>query len=166
MPGLRPNTGAAYKRGQSTQEYVTPDDFMAAVIKRFGQPDFDLAATAANSKAGAKYFGIEHDALDQSWVGVGQLLWLNPPFNLIAPWAEKCASESRAGAGKILFLTPASVGSNWYRDYVHQRAHVIFLNGRITFDPNHPDWGYPKDTMLACYGFKPGFEVWTWGQTA
>jgi hypothetical protein len=38
---------------------------------------------------------------------------------------------------------------------------VLALNGRITFvgqkDP------YPKDTILACFGFGvSGFDIWTW----
>ncbi len=59
---------------------------------------------------------------------------------------------------------PASVGSNWYRYYVHNEAFTLFLNGRIPFMPDKPNWLYPKDCMLALYGtgVSSGNDVWTW----
>jgi phage N-6-adenine-methyltransferase len=154
-------------RGGSRQDYETPADFMAALVARFGQPDFDLAASHLNAKA-SHWYDSDTDSLAQSWENKG-LCWLNPPFSNIGRWAEKCAHESHefcrdgrlhAGA-KILFLVPASVGSNWFAEHVAGKALVLFLQGRLTFvgakDP------YPKDCILACYGFgKPGYEVWKW----
>jgi phage N-6-adenine-methyltransferase len=157
-------TGAAFRRGQSKQDYATPPDFIQAVVRRFGPLALDLAATASNAKA-PLFFDIAQDALAQSWhrhAHEGQM-WLNPPFDSIGPWAKKCAEESKLGAA-ILFLVPASVGSNWFGDFVFQKAHVLFLQGRLHFDPANPAWGYPKDCMLAVYdAAKPcGFEVWRW----
>jgi hypothetical protein len=88
--------------------------------------------------------------------------FLNPPFFDIAPWAEKCATSP----SPVLFLVPASVGSNWFRDFVHNAAsQVLFLNGRLYFDPAHPTWGYPKDCMLCVYdnsGRETEYEPWDW----
>jgi hypothetical protein len=56
----------------------------------------------------------------------------------------------------------AGVGSNWWRDHVHDKARVLLLNGRITFvGETH---GYPKDCCLLLYGpsVEPGYEVWSW----
>lgn len=158
-------TGPSVKRGQSRQDYATPKDFMDAVTRRFGPIGFDLAAGEENKKAD-RFYSIEDDSLSKPWneIRCDGWLWLNPPFDNIAPWAKKCA-ESMSGYGcNILFLTPASVGSNWFRDYVHGKAMVYALNGRIHFDPNNPTWGYPKDCMLCCYAMIPirGFEVWKW----
>jgi hypothetical protein len=65
---------------------------------------------------------------------------------------------------KIALLVPASVGSNWYRDFIHERhgVKVLFLNGRICFDGKN---GYPKDCMLVLFGTGQPFavDVWTWG---
>lgn len=135
---------------------------MAAVVARFGRPHFDLAAQYDNAKA-SDWYDPENDSLKQAWHQLpylpSGLLWLNPPFSNIAPWAAKCAEESAKGA-RILFLVPASVGSNWYAQHVHGKALVLFLNGRLKFvgakDP------YPKDCLLAVYGEQPGFEVWKW----
>lgn len=159
-------TGAAFARGASKQDYSTPVDFIAAVEKRFGKIDFDLAANAGNAKA-ARYFSETDDALAQDWDALARSfyacttdhlhLFLNPPFGNIAPWARKCA-ESR-NARPLSFLIPAAVGSNWYREFVHERAKVYILNGRLSFDGKSP---YPKDCLLARYGEPPGYYCWTW----
>ncbi len=135
---------------------------MAAVTKRFGPISFDLAAHAGNAKH-ANYYTEQDDSFTKSWHLISGLLWLNPPFDDIAPWAKKCASECKLGA-RILFLTPASVGSNWFRDHVHLHADVLALNGRICFDPVNPTWGYPKDCILSHYSYRDhlGFDVWNW----
>ncbi len=163
-------TGPTIARGKSKQDYPTPWDFIHACEKKFnGSIAFDLAASDVNAKA-PSYYTEADNALNQNWHRLPldwwhQRLWLNPPFDNIAPWAKKCAEEGAKGA-RILFLTPASVGSNRFRDYVHGVARVYALNGRIQFvgaeDP------YPKDCILSVFGpklsvFKPGFEVWTWG---
>lgn len=152
-------TGPTVKRGQSKQDYETPEDFMDAVIHRFGSISFDLAASVDNTKA-YHYFTEEQDSLKQSWHELGGLLWLNCPFNNITPWARKCAEEAARGA-KILFLTPASVGANWFADYVHRKALVLALNPRLCFDGKNP---YPKDCVLSVYNLEHGFDVWRWKQ--
>lgn len=158
--------GAGFNRGQSKQNYATPPDFIAAVTKRFGPLNFDLAAEESNRKH-ENFFSIRDNSLVQEWHKIPGNLWLNPPFDNIGPWAQKCASEAVLGA-TILFLVPASVGSNWFRDFVYERCAVLFLNGRIHFDPANPTWGYPKDCLLGCYSpkFRPrsghAFDIWTW----
>lgn len=152
-------TGASLNRGGSRQDYATPHDFVAAVEKRFGIINCDLAASKENTK-GQIWLDEKINSLAQEWHKIKGNLWLNPPFDNIKPWAEKCALEATVGA-KILFLTPASVGSNWFSNFVHRKALVLALNGRITFvgqkDP------YPKDCILSCYNFgEIGFDTWNW----
>lgn len=158
-------TGASFARGQSKQDYATPKEFIAAVENKFGKLVFDLAATKDNSVCGLNYFGADStfgiDSFEQDWTKLKGLLWLNPPFDNIAPWAEKCRETYLAGkySRTILLLTPASIGSNWFKDCVWQRARVFALNGRLCFDGKAP---YPKDCMLSVFGLPPGFEVWKW----
>lgn len=152
-------TGATLNRGSSRQDYETPPDFITAVQSRFGIINVDLAATKENTK-GQIWIDEEQDSLTVNWSRLRGNLWLNPPFNNIAPWAKKCSEESKKGC-RIFFLTPASVGSNWFAQHVFGQAHVLFLNGRITFvgaeDP------YPKDCILSCFGVtSPGFDIWRW----
>lgn len=149
-------TGASFSRGQSRQDYETPKAFISAVETRFGPLIVDLAASKINAKA-PRCFTKDDNSLAQCWAEWRGNLWLNPPFDDIAPWAEKCARESIHN--RILFLVPASVGSNWFKSHVFNKANVIFLNGRLSFDGIAP---FPKDCMLCEFGHAPGFEVWDW----
>lgn len=155
-------TGAGFNRKESKQDYATPPDFMAAFVRRFGPVAFDLAASKENAKH-ERYFSVADNSLVQSWRAIDGNLWLNPPFDAITPWAKKCYEEGGLGGARVFLLVPASVGSNWFRDYVFNKAAVLFLNGRLHFDPAHPKWGYPKDCLLAGFGpFRSGCDVWTW----
>ncbi len=111
----RIGTEPIQKPGKSKQDYGTPWEFIRACVARFGEINVDLAASAHNAKA-AIYFDEARDSLSVDWAAEphccgGALLWLNPPFADIEPWAEKCAIESTRRRGLILFLTPASIGS-------------------------------------------------------
>lgn len=150
-------TGASMARGKSKQDYATPAIFIDAVVRRFGPLAWDLAAHAGNTKH-ENFFSIEQDSFKQAWHKSPGNQWLNPEFDHITPWARKCAEECALGA-RILMLTPASVGSNWFAQFVHRKAFVIALNGRLSFDGIAP---YPKDCMLSCYNFGVGFDVWNW----
>jgi phage N-6-adenine-methyltransferase len=160
---LSPKCGAGLNRHRSKQDYATPPDFMAEIHKRFGHPTVDLAASAVNTKAHV-YITEEQNSLTVGWseTYLNCLAWLNPPFNDIEPWAMKCAVETAKPHSRlrILLLTPASIGSAWFSDWVHKRAIVIALSPRLSFDGVSP---YPKDCMLSCFGFGvSGFEVWRW----
>jgi DNA (cytosine-5)-methyltransferase 1 len=150
--------GPTIKRGVSKQDYATPADFIAAVTKRFGAMEWDLAATKENTKA-PRFITPEIDSLKQVWPTDGSWCWLNPPFDNIEPWVAKVAKASVQGA-RILFLTPASVGSNWFERHVHKKARVLFLSPRLCFDGKAP---YPKDCMLTVWNWhEPGYECWRW----
>lgn len=109
-------------------------------------------------------YAAAFDSLAQDWAKLtkilGGVLWLNCEFNDCTTWAAKCAAERVRGAN-ITLLTPASVGANWVRDVVAPNADIYLLNGRPSFDGEHP---FPKDCMLA--HFYPGagnfMGIWNW----
>lgn len=161
----------AQKRGRSKQDYGTPVDFLTAVQARFGGIAVDLASHVDNHVA-PNWFGpgsaLVEDSLQHDWSTLNGTLWLNPPFADIAPWAAKCSSV-RDRLGWTLMLTPASVGTEWFAEHVMDKALVLFLSPRMAFEgtpvnpkTGRPD-GYPKDLMLACFGFGArGFATWRW----
>jgi len=163
-------TGASFARGKSNQNYQTPWELIRSVEKRFGKICIDLAATEADRRCPV-FIPPEQNSLKGDWGNrVVGTAWLNPPFGDITPWARKCSEwllGYRSAGSIIIMLTPASVGSNWWRDYVHNRARVAFLNGRIKFvGANDP---YTKDCALSVYGLNPGcegYEVWDWRKGA
>ncbi len=163
-------SGAAHHRHSSKQDYRTPDDFRLAVIARFGGPSIDLACERGN-KFGVRGITRTQDSFTVNWheeIGDG-LGWLNPEYSNIGRWAEQCAfyAANRPGIGlqgsRILLLVPASIGSNWFRDFVYPFAHTLALNGRLSFDGKNP---YPKDLILALYNITGyathSMSLWTW----
>jgi phage N-6-adenine-methyltransferase len=150
-----------HKRGRSIQDYRTPQDFLTSAKAFLGVVDFDidLAADDENAVTGL-YYTREDDALTRPWNRGNGWNWLNPPFANIRPWVERAYAHSKAA--QTCMLLPAGVGSNWFSAFAHQKAFVVFLNGRITFE-GCPD-PYPKDLMLLLYSpyQQPEYEVWRW----
>lgn len=145
------------KPGRSKQDYQTPREFLDVVELRFGKITHDLAATSKNAVCDA-FFGPDDDSLAQDWSRLGGVLWLNPPYANIEPWARKCAFT---GGSEILLLVPASVGSVWYARYVHPFSIVHALSPRPSFDGKNP---FPKDLILAQYTpMRPApLQLWRW----
>jgi hypothetical protein len=162
-------TAPLQKPGRSEQVVATPPEFIAAVLRLLRIKAFcrDLAANEQNRQADF-FLSEREDALSERWKWhdyppFGGLLWqwLNPPFSDIAPWAEKCWSESRLGA-HIALLVPASPGAKWWHDHVRGKGYVIYLRQRIKF-VGHTHY-YPKDLALILYApyLEGGERSWRW----
>lgn len=158
MPAQRP--------GESVQEVGTPPAFLAAVARRFGPIRWDLAANASNSVCGSDAYygpGSRHgeDSLKERWHMHAGVLFLNPQFDSIQPFAAKCVEEGRLGA-RVKMLVPAAVSTNWWAEHVHQKAMVLFLRPRLKF-VGHAQ-GFPKDLALVCQlpWAVPGYHTWNW----
>lgn len=130
---------------------------------------FDFAASKINAVC-PRYFSRAQNALrdDQDWraqLAEGEWGWLNPEFNNIEPYAERCYRLKQAG-GQIAFLTPLS-SSNWMAKFVHNKARVLMINGRLSFMANGEP--YPKDCMLSIFSndpkWTPRYDVWRWRRT-
>lgn len=151
-------------RGPSIQTWATPPDFLTAVKRRLRIEEFgfDLAASEENKVCPA-FFSEEQNALapHQDWDNTFGWNWLNPPYRDIAPWVEKCATESLDGS-QIACLIPASTGANWWLNHVVNDAYILFLNGRLTFVG--ADAPYPRDLALLLYTpfIRSGSAVWDW----
>lgn len=153
------------KPGRSKQNYGTPPEFLAAVRDRLCITKFalDVAADSNNTVCGL-YYSIEDNGLDQYWNRAGGWNWCNPPYGNIRPWVSKARREAMNGANTAM-LVPASVGANWWRDYVEPDAYQVYLNGRLTFVGETKP--YIKDCALLLYtpwGFT-GQEIWGWRGT-
>jgi phage N-6-adenine-methyltransferase len=152
MPAQRPHV--------SIQEVETPPELIAAVEHRFGRIDFDLAASAENTKA-QRFYSKTDNSLAQSWSlpPSVRVAWCNPEFGNAGEYANKCR-EVRALRRWTLLLVPMGT-QDWACQHVWDQAYVLKLKGRVTF-VGHPQ-GFPKDLILAAYGFGVrGEEVWDW----
>lgn len=153
------------KPGRSKQDYETPAAFIEAIARRFGRPDFDLAASATNAKAPA-FLTESDDALAVDWASIRNVdheavlvAFLNPPFANIRPWAKKCESV-RDLPRWTLMLVPASMGSLWWRDHVIGKCQA---DGVTRMQFVGAESLYPKDLALLAYGFGvSGHGFWQW----
>lgn len=154
------------KPGRSKQDYCTPSELLTVIKQRLHIHNFDidLAADVVNRVCEA-YYSEEPDddafLTKHRWRNGDGWSWCNPPYANIEPWVQKATKEAQLGA-QIVMLVPASVGANWWAEWVAPYAFTTFLNGRITFvgaeDP------YPKDCALLLYtpwGFT-GSDIWSW----
>lgn len=157
-------SGPTVKRFKSQQVVATPWEFIRAVEAKFGPIVCDLAATAENAKAG-RFITPELDTFKQDWLKwlQGSLGWLNPEFDPMKKWVEKCALEQQRGA-EFLVLMPASVSTNWFWDFVEPFATIYCLTPRITFEGSTDP--YIKDLMLAHYSTRVprsgNLQRWKW----
>ena len=150
------------KPGKSEQSVGTPIDFLDAVRRRFGTIVRDLAADIDNAVT-PRCITVAGNSLVQPWAEDDPtgLLWLNPPFSDIRPWARKCAVESKMRHGLIVMLTPGGVSTNWFHDHVAPNAYVLDLNPRLRFIGHDQD--YPKDLILSVFGYGlVGRAQWQW----
>lgn len=140
--------GPATNRHQSAQDHPTPREFICAIEGRFDLVEIDLAATKTNAKA-VRLITPRQNSLKQDWTALlkGRLGYLNPPFDPIAPWIDKCVAEAEKGA-RFVLLTRASIDSNWFWKMVPY-AQVYALTPRITFvGSTH---GYPSPLILSSF---------------
>jgi phage N-6-adenine-methyltransferase len=161
VPGIRKMP--AQRPHKSKQDFATPMPFIRAVERRFGGIVHDLAAHSRNARC-ASYYSLEEgvDSLRQDWSRIRPgNRWLNPEFGNIAPFVEKCAMEAERlpRNSLILVLVPASIGTEWFARHVENKARVIGVRPRLSFDDQNP---YPKDLMLLGYGLDYGLETWRW----
>lgn len=159
MSAAIPLTGPSVKRFKSVQVVATPWEFIRAVEKKFGPIAVDLAATYENAKAQI-FISPETDTFKQDWTQwlKGGLGWLNPEFDPMTKWVELCAQQQQNGA-EFLALAPASVGANWFWNFVQPYATVYSI-GRITFEGSKDP--YPKDLILSHYNQNPNHELQRW----
>mgnify|MGYP001597122291 CR=1 FL=1 len=151
------------KPGRSVQWYRTPPELLTALQRRLSIVGFsiDLAADASNSVC-PQFYSEADDALTQSWYRGPGWAFCNPPYAHIEPWVKKAHEEMELHGAHVAMLVPASTGSNWWADYVDEVAHVLLLNGRVTFVGETSP--FPKDSAVLLYlpCVRGGYEVWPW----
>lgn len=107
----------------ASAEWSTPADFFAAVSRRFGPFDLDVAATAENAKA-PRFFTRAENGLAQPWAPAR--CWMNPPYGReIRRWLEKARAEALDGEVTAVCLVPARTDPAWF--------HEVAVYGSVIF---------------------------------
>ena len=114
----------------SRDTWRTPKWLFRQLEMYFWKFDVDAASSKENALCPG-YWTREDDALVQDWTGLK--VFCNPPFcrgNDILAWLKKGAEARRA-----VFVLPARTDTKWFAWVVENCASIIFVEGRINFDP-------------------------------
>jgi hypothetical protein len=112
---------------------------------------FDLDPCAAPSprpfRIAERNIELPKDGLLEPWAG---RVWLNPPFSNIKPWIRRMAEH-----GNGVALVPGRVETQWFHDWVWDRAGAVFVfRRRVNFcdQSGAVKTGVDFPTILAAYG--------------
>ena len=110
-------------------DWETPKDLFRKLDEEF-HFTLDPCATPQTAKC-KKFYTKNNDGLRQSWAG--EVVFMNPPYGRqIAKWVKKAWEESKKGA-TVVALLPARTDTNWFHDYVLNKAEIRFIRGRVYF---------------------------------
>ena len=111
--------------------------------------DIDVAAPPGGIEwiPARRFYTMEDDGLAQPWDG---LVWMNPPFSKVTPWADRFIEH-----GNGVALTPFS-RSKWLDRVWDSSATMLNLPTTLTF--HKPDGGQ--------YSMSFGAVLWAMGDEA
>lgn len=146
-------SGPMTRRHLSDQAHATPVEFTCAVEGRFDLIDLDLAATKSNA-VHDPFISPKQDSLKQDWTKLldGGMGYLNPPFDPIESWIDKCCAEAANGA-RFVLLSRGQVDANWFWSMEEAAAGIYALTPRITFVGSKD--AYPSPLVLTAFNVEP-----------
>jgi len=133
----------------TTDIWETPPEFFALIDGMF-HFTLDPCATKENAKC-ALYYTPEDDGLSKSWEG--KRAFVNPPYNAIDTWTEKCCNEGVKDDTLVALLTkPATETKRWHK-YIMDARSVYFITPRINFllggkRPSHNGSNFPSILVI------------------
>jgi len=102
-----------------------------------------------------KEFGEVYDPCPLIWVGNGlvenwkKITYVNPPYNKIPIWLEKSKEQIEQGyCDIIIFLLPVDTSTQWFHNYILNKAEIRFIKGRLRFTDNKPA---PFSSMICIF---------------
>ena len=101
----------------------------SSIFQRYGeQCELDVAASHENHLC-RRYYTIDDDGLKSKWAGI---VWMNPPYSNIYPWAAKAYDHAHAG-GTVIALLPLWPSASWFREFaIHGGMTVLKKRVRYT----------------------------------
>lgn len=120
-----PGIGSHHSARRLTDEWLTPPHILEAL----GAFDLDPCSPVDRPwPTAARHLTVEDDGLTAEW-GLGERVWLNPPYSTLDPWMRRLAAH---GTGTALLF--ARTETRWFFAHVWRMATaVLFLEGRLTF---------------------------------
>jgi len=134
----KPKPERAYILKAQKTDWETPPKFFDELWEEFNGFHLDPACALTDYTAekiiaaGGKGFDIEADGLKQDWFG---RVWLNPPYgDEEVSWIRKAYEETQNGnASLVVALLPVRTDTIRWHKYIHGKAEVRFIKGRLRF---------------------------------
>lgn len=128
----------------NSDEWTTPRKLFDELNNEFGF-DLDPCATEENHLCG-NYFTRKQDGLNQNWGGC--CVFCNPPYSNIAAWVEKCYREGCKDNTTVVLLIPARTDTKYFHNFIHQRAEIRFIKGRLRFGDGKGTAPFPSMVVI------------------
>ncbi len=170
--------GRAYiDKTEARQDWNTSDYPQAPILTMVrsvfdGPIDLDPCSnpesiTAAASEVWFQYGEVEPPAGRNVIRGSGLVIpwqgrvFVNPPFDHISKWVQKCRGEHDMRGAEVLLLGPAGVSTKWFHAHVPSSDAWMFWKGRFKFlnakngcpfNPLFAYWGPNADRFEGVFG--------------
>jgi phage N-6-adenine-methyltransferase len=148
-----------------TDEWATPESFMAVIRQRWPRFDLDACALAVSTKA-ERFYSPEDDGLAQPWDA--DLIWMNPPYGRsIGKWVDRARLASKDGA-TVVCLLPVRCDTAWWHRNVQHADEVSMIRGRLHFGGGHERTAHNAPFPSAVVVFSPagGPPILSWMERA
>lgn len=129
--------GAARARAMHSsdhQAFNTPQKVID-VLAPMGAISLDPCSNEGSIVPARVRWSIEDDGLACAWapqVLRGEIAFVNPPFDELARWVDRCILEAAQGC-EIVLLSPARVDVSWWDRMLDAGAVAALLRGRLRF---------------------------------
>ena len=126
-------------------DWTTPQDFYDKLNWRFGEFNLDPCATVFNAKC-SDFFTEVEDGLTKDWKG--HMVFVNPPYDNMRGWAEKCYKESLKPNTKVVLLCPARTDTRYFADFIMKSSQIHFVKGRLKFGNSKNSAPFPSMVVV------------------
>lgn len=111
-------------------EWSTPQLLVDEICEKYNiHPIYDVCTTTQNTKFDL-HFTPENNALSQEW---DDDFFMNPPYSQITLWMQKAYEQHLKYDVNALILVFAKTDTQWWHNYIENKAEVHFQKGRIRF---------------------------------
>ena len=128
-----------------TDEWATPQALFNELDKEF-HFTLDPCATKENTKC-ARFYTKEDNGLNAAWGK--EVVFMNPPYGRkIKDWVERAQFAHKAERATVVCLLPARTDTQWFHDYIYNKAEIRFLRGRLKFNDGKNPAPFPSMVVI------------------
>lgn len=116
------------------QAFNTPQKVLDAIAP-MGPIALDPCSNDGSIVPARVRWTIEHDGLACAWAPQrlrGEIVFVNPPFDALEAWADRCILEAAHGC-EIVLLSPARVDVRWWDRCLEAGSVAALWRGRLRF---------------------------------